>query len=73
MATINEIEQRLSAVEQAVAEIQQRTGNPKAADNWLQEVRGSFRGDPIFAKMIEYGRQIRNADRPNDDEDADKS
>jgi hypothetical protein len=67
MATMNEIEQRLSAVEQAVAELQHRTGDRDAADNWLQKVRGSFRGDPIFAKMIEYGREIRNADRPDDD------
>jgi hypothetical protein len=65
---MNELEKRLSAVEQAVAELQHRTDDSKAEDNWLQLVRGSFRGDPIFAKMIEYGREIRNADRPSDDE-----
>jgi hypothetical protein len=68
MATINELEQRVSVVEQAIAELQHRTGDPKAADNWLQKVRGSFKGDPVFAKMIEYGREIRNADRPTDEQ-----
>ena len=70
MATMNELEQRISAVEQAIAELRQRTGELTAPENWLQKVRGSFRGDPVFAKMMEYGREIRNADRPAYDDDA---
>jgi hypothetical protein len=58
------IEQRLSAVEKAVAEIQRRLGDEAAAPNWVERFTGSFKDEPAFAEVVAYGRAFRSADRP---------
>jgi hypothetical protein len=60
------LEQRLSAVETAIAELKQQT-RPTAA-NWLEQITGSFKDSPIFDEVLAYGREFRYSDRPNDDE-----
>jgi hypothetical protein len=64
MPTDTSIEQRLAAVERAVAELQQRLGNAAAPANWLERFTGSFKDEPAFAEVVAYGRAIRMADRP---------
>ncbi len=52
-------EQRLSAVEAAVAAIRQQIGaNPPAA-NWIQRLSGAFKDEPAFEEVIAYGKAIR--------------
>ena len=53
------IEQRLSAVERAVADIQSRLANGTAAANWVEQFRGAFKDEPAFDEVIEYGRAFR--------------
>lgn len=65
MTTEALIEQRLSAVETAVAELQRRLASDPAASNWLERFTGSFKDEPAFAKVVEYGQAIRSADRPD--------
>ena len=61
------IEQRLAAVETAVAELQRCFDSaPKAANNWVERFTGSFKDEPAFAEVVEYGRAIRIADRPQE-------
>jgi len=44
---------------------------PPAAD-WLEQISGSLKDDPAFEQVLEYGRQMRHADRPPDEtEEAD--
>ena len=63
------IEQRLAAVETAIAEIQRRLeGDPKPKRNWVEVFTGSFKDEPDFAEVVEYGRAIRAADRPKEDD-----
>lgn len=59
------LEQRLQAVEAAVAELRQQ--NPNSEPNWLEQITGSFKDDPIFDEVLAYGREFRYADRPKDD------
>ena len=59
------IEQRLSAVEAAVAELQDRM--PTLAPNWLDQVIGSFKDEPAFEEVLAHGRVFRYADRPRTD------
>ena len=56
------IEQRLSAVEEAVAELRRRllSSNP----DWLRQVIGSQKDEPAFDDVLAYGRAYRVADRP---------
>jgi hypothetical protein len=59
------IEQRLEAVEAAIAELKQQKSHPEA--NWIEQITGSFKDDPIFEEVLAYGREFRYADRPSDD------
>jgi hypothetical protein len=75
------LEQRLEAVEAAIAELKQRlapVGFPDHGSetrqqkshpepNWIEQITGSFKDDPIFEEVLAYGREFRYADRPSDD------
>ncbi len=53
------IEERLAAVEAAVAELRDhRLIHPPAPD-WLERVIGSFQDEPAFEEVLAYGRAIR--------------
>jgi hypothetical protein len=58
------IEQRLSAVEAAVADLQRRLPLSPSAPIWLEQVIGSFKDEPAFAEVLAYGREFRAASRP---------
>ncbi len=64
------IEQRLSAVEDAVAEIRRRLGGEASVPNWVERFTGSFKDEPAFAEVIAHGRAFRSADRPQEGEEA---
>lgn len=61
------IEQRLAAVEAAVAELKQRMTVTPPAANWLHQVSGSFKDELAFEEVLAYGRALRVADRPPED------
>ena len=67
MAADPSIEQRLAALEKAVADIQLRLAGLPAGPNWLEQFIGSFKDEPAFDEVIEYGRAFRAADRPPED------
>jgi hypothetical protein len=69
MATNRQIEQRLAAVEHAVSELQERLANLPPAGSWLEQIIGSFKDEPAFEEVLEYGRAIRSVDRPPEDND----
>ena len=62
------LEERLKVVEAAIAEIKQQNDHPEP--NWLDQITGSFKDDPIFDEVLAYGREFRYADRPKDDTSA---
>ncbi|HEV3255873.1 MAG TPA: hypothetical protein VG013_03235 [Gemmataceae bacterium] len=64
MPTDVSIEQRLAAVETAVAELQRRLAAGPSTPNWLETVTGSFKDEPAFDEVLAYGRALRAADRP---------
>lgn len=59
-----QIEQRLTAVEHALSELQGRLAALPPAGNWLEQITGSFKDEPAFEEVLELGRAIRSADRP---------
>jgi len=61
--TLETLDQRVSALEQAVSDLQRRFLTQPAA-NWLEELTGSFKDEPAFDEVVEYGRQFRWLDRP---------
>jgi hypothetical protein len=61
MMTNTSIEERLTAIEAAIAELRKQvsTSQPK---NWLQQITGSFKDEPAFEEVLAYGRAIRQGD-----------
>lgn len=62
MTNNTSIEERLSAVEKAIAQLQKQipTSEPM---NWLQQITGSFEDEPAFEEVLAYGRAIRQDDK----------
>ncbi len=68
IATEASIEQRLAALEAAIAAIRRQSPPPAAAaPDWLQKISGIMTDKPAFQEMIAYGLAYRHADRPPDD------
>ena len=61
------LEQRLEAVEHAVADLQRRLVDAPRVGNWLEKVAGSISDEPAFLEALEFGRAFRRADRPGDE------
>ncbi|MGV0026104.1 hypothetical protein [Phormidesmis priestleyi] len=61
MATNTSLEERLAAVEAAIAELQNQVATPQPT-NWLQQITGSFKDEPAFEEVLAYGRAIRQGD-----------
>jgi hypothetical protein len=60
--TINtSLEERLSAVEAAIAQLQKQVATQEPM-NWLQQITGSFKDEPAFEEVLAYGRAIRQGD-----------
>ncbi|MCU0548148.1 MAG: hypothetical protein MUC48_02255 [Leptolyngbya sp. Prado105] len=55
------IEERLAAMEAALAEIQKRLPESDA-QNWVEKFSGSFEDEPEFEVVLAYGRAIRQGD-----------
>ena len=66
MSKEEEFERRLTAVEQAVAEIQRRLVNLPDSPDWLYKVAGSIRDVEGFEEVLKYGREFRYSDQEND-------
>lgn len=56
------LEERLAAVEAAIAQLQQQIVIPQQT-NWLQQITGSFKDEPAFEEVLVYGRAIRQGDK----------
>jgi hypothetical protein len=62
------LEQRMTALEAAVRELQQAMSARKPAADWLDRVIGSMKDEPAFDEVLAHGRAIRQAGRPDDDQ-----
>ena len=61
MTTNTSLEERLAAVEAAIAQLQKQVAAPQTR-NWLQQITGSFKDEPAFEEVLAYGRAIRQGD-----------
>ncbi|NEO37687.1 MAG: hypothetical protein F6J90_15660 [Moorea sp. SIOASIH] len=55
------LEERLTAIEAAIAQLQKQVSTPQPM-NWLQQITGSFKDEPAFEEVLAYGRSIRQGD-----------
>ncbi|PSN16089.1 hypothetical protein C7293_04350 [filamentous cyanobacterium CCT1] len=52
----------MAAVEEAIGELRKQIAAPQPT-NWLQQISGSFKDDPVFNEILAYGRAIRAEDK----------
>lgn len=64
MSSEQTIEVRLTAVETAIAELQQRLDSVAAPGNWIERITGSFKDEPAFEEVLELGRAFRASEFP---------
>lgn len=64
MAIDTQIEQRLTAVEHMVDQLQRQVANLSPAADWLEQITGSFKDEPAFDEVLKFGQALRSADRP---------
>jgi hypothetical protein len=62
------LEQRMTALKDAMRELQKAMKARNPAPDWLDRVIGSMKDEPAFDEVLAYGRAIRQADRPADDQ-----
>jgi hypothetical protein len=62
------LDQRMTAIENAVRDLQQQMKARKTSSDWLDRVIGSMKDEPAFDDVLAFGRAIRHADRPANDE-----
>jgi hypothetical protein len=62
------LEQRMTALEEAVRQLQEAMHARKPTADWLDRVIGSMKDEPAFDELLAHGRAIRQADRPAEDQ-----
>ena len=61
------IEVRLAKVERELAILKARTGENSTKANWIEKITGSFRDDPDFDEIVRLGKEMRDAELPEED------
>ncbi|HQZ68280.1 MAG TPA: hypothetical protein PLY87_24490 [Planctomycetaceae bacterium] len=60
------IESRLARMEREVAILKAKS--TAGSSGWIAKVTGSFRDDPDFKEILKRGKEIRDAEEPEDSE-----
>jgi hypothetical protein len=61
------LERRLAIIEQEVANLKRKSESNSISGNWLDKLIGSISDQSAFLEALEYGREFRQADKPNDE------
>jgi hypothetical protein len=62
------LDQRMTAIENAMRDLQEQMKGRRTSSDWLDRVIGSMKDEPAFDDVLAFGRAIRHADRPANDE-----
>jgi len=70
-ADIQQIEQRLTSVEGALAQVQQKLGLAPSSSSWVEQVSGSLADIPEedYQRFLDCCRAVRNGDPISDAEE----
>jgi hypothetical protein len=66
-ADLAQIEQRLTSVEAALAQLQQKLALAPSSTNWVEQISGSLADipDEDYQHFLDYCRAVRNGDCPS--------
>lgn len=60
------IESRLAKVERELAILKAKF--PRDKSNWIADITGTFKDDPDFDEIARLGKEMRDAEQPDEDE-----
>jgi hypothetical protein len=66
MANANTVEERLAKIERELAELRNRVGSPENKSHWITDMVGRFENDPVFDEIARLGKELRDAEEPDD-------
>jgi hypothetical protein len=61
--TVPTVEDRLAVVEREIAELKRRLPAEPLQEDWVDAMSGVFADDPEFDEVVRLGREMREADR----------
>ena len=61
------IESRLAKVERELAILKAQRGPYSDKSNWIEKISGSFKDDPDFLEIVRLGKEIRDAELPEEE------
>jgi hypothetical protein len=61
------VQQQLTNVEQRSKDSAIDSTSDSKAENWVDQISGSFKDDPEFEEILRYGREFRQTDAPSPD------
>jgi hypothetical protein len=64
----NTIEQRLENIERELATLKGEVKTLIRRPNWISAVCGTFKDDPEFDEVLRLGKELREADLPEEPE-----
>ncbi|MCA9187952.1 MAG: hypothetical protein R3E01_05895 [Pirellulaceae bacterium] len=59
------IEIRLAKVERDLEDLKAKL--PTNSTNWLADITGIFSGDPSFDEIVRLGKELRDAEQPDEE------
>jgi len=62
ISTQGQVEERLTALEMAVSELQRQLATLRPAPDWLEQIIGSCKDEPAFEEAMALGRALRMAE-----------
>ena len=65
---VRTIEERVETLERELGLLKGRAGGTESERHWISAITGSFADDPEFEEIVRLGRELRHADRPQDDD-----
>ena len=63
----SKLEERLTKVEQELELLKVKVCSESPKRGWISEMTGSFKDDPEFDEILRLGKELRDADRPEDE------
>ena len=63
----SKLEERLTRVEQELELLKVKFGAETQKPGWISKITGSFKDDPEFDEILRLGKELRDADRSEDE------
>ena len=63
------LEEKVTDLKQEIVDLKQKNIDQPTVTNWMDKLVGSISDEAAFLEALDYGRSVRQSDRPLDDID----